>query len=84
MAVPHLDGVLADEAVPPEDLHAVVGDLHALLGRVGSGQMRAARGVEPLLELARCLPHQGSVPTGGGPDTGYQNGMSKNTESRTK
>src|SRR4051812_45064648 len=38
VAVPPLDRVLLDEAVPAEQLHAVVADLHAALGTQPAGQ----------------------------------------------
>src|SRR5438046_2283897 len=56
VAVPHLDGVLADEAVPAEHLNTLVGHPHALRGRVGARVVTRLQRVVSLLELARGLP----------------------------
>ena len=64
MAVPHLDRMLANEAVASEHLDPVVGDLHRVRGRVAGGTDRFPGRLVPLLvDARRSLEHR-SVPEG--------------------
>src|ERR1700722_18435333 len=58
VAVPPLDRVLLDEAVAPEELHAVGADLHALARALQPGERRRPGGRRAAIDAARGAKHE--------------------------
>src|SRR5689334_8470193 len=56
VAIPHLDRVIAEKAVPAEHLHAFVRNPHRLLAGVGVCELRLPGCVAALLENRGGLP----------------------------